>query len=48
VTADETFPQVNPGIAHLQALFAAFAAGLNLADFFYVGTGCLWHASPPE
>ena len=50
VTADETFPQVNPGIAHLQAFLAAFAAGLDRSDFFYVGTGCLfaWHRLPPK
>ena len=40
VAADETFPQVNPGIAHLQAFFAALATGLDLANFFYVGTRC--------
>jgi hypothetical protein len=38
VTADETFPQVNPGIAHLEALLAALAAGRDLADLFDVGT----------
>jgi hypothetical protein len=45
VTADEALSQVDPRIAHLQALLAAFAAGLNLANFFYVWTGCLfvWH-----
>jgi len=50
VTADQTLPQVDPGIAHFQALLATFAARLNLANFFYVGTSCLcvWHASPPE
>ena len=41
VTADKTFPQVNPGIAHLEALLAALAARLHLADLFYVRTGCL-------
>jgi hypothetical protein len=47
VTADETFPQVNPSVAHLQAFFAALAAGLDLADLAYVWTGCLCvcHAS---
>jgi hypothetical protein len=50
VTADQTFPQVDPGIAHLQTLFAAFAARFNLADFLYVRTGCLCvrHLSPRE
>jgi hypothetical protein len=32
VTADKTFPQVNPGIAHLEALLAALATRLHLAD----------------
>jgi hypothetical protein len=50
MTADETFPEVDPGIAHLQALLAAFATGLDLANFFYVGTSCLcvWHVLPPK
>ena len=50
VTADKTFPQVNPGIAHLEALLAALATRLHLADLFYVRTGCsfLWHALPPK
>jgi hypothetical protein len=38
MSANEAFPQVNPGIAHLQALLAAFAAGLDLANFLYVRT----------
>jgi hypothetical protein len=46
VTADETFPQVNPGIAHFEALLAALAAGLDLADLFDVRTSLgLRHAS---
>jgi len=40
VTADETFPQVDPSVSQLQAFLAAFAAGLDLADFLYVRTGC--------
>ena len=50
VTADKTFPQVDPGIAHLEALLAALATRLHLADLFYVRTGCLfvWHALPPK
>jgi hypothetical protein len=50
MTADQTFSQVDPGVAHLETLLAAFAAGFNLANFGYVRTGCLcvWHASPPE
>jgi hypothetical protein len=45
VTADQTFPEMDPCIAHLQAFLAAFATRLDLANFFYVGTGCLrvWH-----
>jgi hypothetical protein len=50
VTADKTFPQVDPGIAHLEALLAALATRLHLVDLFYVWTGCLivWHALPPK
>jgi hypothetical protein len=50
VTADKTFPQVDPGIAHLEALLAALATRLHLADLFYMRTGCLfvWHALPPK
>jgi hypothetical protein len=46
VAADKTFPQVDPGVAHLEALLAAFAAGPDLTNLFYVRTGCLfvWHA----
>jgi len=48
MTADEAFPQMNPGIAHLQALLAAFATGFDLTNFFYMRTSrlCAWHASP--
>src|SRR5271154_6189100 len=47
VAADEALPQVDPGIAHLEAFLAAFAARFDLANFFYVRTGCLfvWHVS---
>jgi hypothetical protein len=50
VTANQTFPQVDPGIAHLEALLAALATWLHLADLFYVRTGCLFvrHALPPN
>ena len=41
MAADETFPQMNPGITHLQALLAAFTTRLDLANFFYVRTSCL-------
>jgi phage tail protein X len=33
VAAAEAFPQMNPGIAHLQTLLAAGATGFNLPDF---------------
>jgi hypothetical protein len=36
VAADQALPQVNPGVAHLQTFFAAFAAGLNFSDFLHV------------
>jgi hypothetical protein len=39
MAADQTLPQVNPTIAHLEALFAAVAAGIDFANLFYVGTG---------
>jgi hypothetical protein len=39
VAADETLPQVNPPIPHLEALFAAITTGMHFANFFYVGTG---------
>jgi hypothetical protein len=50
VAADQTFPQVDPGIAHLQTFLASFAARFDLANFFYVRTRCLfvWHALPQE
>ena len=50
VTADKTFPQVNPRIAHLKALLAALATRLHLADLFYMRTRCLfiWHELPPK
>ena len=39
VAADETDAQMNPAIAHLQALLAAIGAGRNsLIDLFYVAT----------
>jgi len=46
MAADEAFPQMNPGIAHFKALLAAFAAGFDLTNFFYMRTSCLcaWHA----
>jgi hypothetical protein len=48
MSADETFTQMDPGIAHLQAFFAPFAAGGYLFYFFGVGAGCLdiGHGSP--
>jgi hypothetical protein len=50
MTADEAFSQVDPGVAHLKAFFAAFAAGLDLANFLHVWTRCLCscHALTPE
>jgi hypothetical protein len=46
LAADETFSEMDPGVAHLEALLAAFAAGPDLTNLFYVRTGCLfvWHA----
>ena len=39
VTASKAFPQVDPGIAHLQTLLAALAAWFNWPDLSQVGTG---------
>jgi hypothetical protein len=36
MTADQTFSQVDPGIAHLQAFFTTLAAWFHIADFIYV------------
>jgi len=38
VTASEAFPQMDPGIAHLQTLLAALAAWFYWPDFSQVGT----------
>jgi len=42
VAANQAFPQMDPGIAHLQAFLAALAAGFDLPDFSQVGTGWGW------
>jgi hypothetical protein len=39
VTTLEAQTKVHPGVMHLEAFLAAFAAGSNLLDFFQVGTG---------
>jgi hypothetical protein len=36
VSAGQAQPQVHPLIAHLQAFQAPIAAGLDVANFFYV------------
>jgi hypothetical protein len=41
VAADEAFPQVHPGVAHLETFLAAFAAGSDFPDFFDMRTGWL-------
>jgi hypothetical protein len=41
----ETQPQVDPGIVHFQALFAALAAGFHLFDVLLMSTS-LSHRSP--
>jgi len=40
VAAAEALSQMDPGIAHLQAFFAASAARFHLSDFSQVGTDC--------
>jgi hypothetical protein len=48
VAAYEAFPQVDPGITHLQAFLAALAAGSYFLYFFNVGAGGVYigHSSP--
>lgn len=40
VTADQAFPQVDPGVAHFQAFFAALATWRDLTDFLRVRAIC--------
>ena len=40
VAAGEAQAQVNPVIAHLQALLAALAAGVDIVNFLEMGAGC--------
>jgi hypothetical protein len=48
VTTDEAFPQMYPGIAHLETFLAAFTTGSDFLDFLDMWTGCLYfgHAAP--
>jgi hypothetical protein len=48
VSANQALPEMHPGIAHFQTLFAALAAGGYLADFLHMSaTGFyLSHESP--
>jgi hypothetical protein len=48
MAANKALPQMDPGIAHLQTLFAAVAAGRHLANFLHVRTAALYlrHRSP--
>lgn len=39
VPALETQAQMNPGVAHLQAFFASFAGGFDIADLIQVSAG---------
>ena len=50
MAADEALSQVNPRIARLQAFLAVLAARLDVANFYYVWTSCLFvrHASLRE
>ena len=47
VAAAEAQPQMDPGVAHFEALFASVAAGLNVANFLGVLAG-LRHGGPPN
>src|SRR5579862_541369 len=40
VSADQALPQMDPGVAHFQALFAALAGRFSFSYFSQVGTGC--------
>jgi hypothetical protein len=42
MAAKEAFPQMDPGVANLEAFLAALAAGFDLPDFSQVGTGGNW------
>ena len=42
MAADEALPQMDPGVAHLQAFLAAFAAGFYLPYLSQVGAGFSW------
>jgi hypothetical protein len=48
VATDEAFPQVYPGIAHLETFLAAFTAGSDFPNFLDMRTGCFFfgHAPP--
>src|SRR5580698_3645868 len=48
VAANEALPQMHPGVAHFQTLFATLAAGRYLPNFFHVRTSLLHlrHDSP--
>jgi hypothetical protein len=39
VPAFQAHPQMNPGVAHFQALFATLRAGLYVSDLIQVGAG---------
>jgi len=39
VAADEALPQVDPGVAGLEAVLAPFGAGRDLSDLIEVGAG---------
>jgi hypothetical protein len=43
VAAAQTEPEMNPGVAHLQAFFAPRAAGMDLLDFTKVSAICVCH-----
>ena len=42
VTTGETLAQMDPGVTHLQAFFAASAARFDFSDFSQVGAGRRW------
>jgi hypothetical protein len=47
VPTDQAKPQMNPGIAHLQAFLAALAAGFDLSNFTEMfAARCCGHGIP--
>jgi hypothetical protein len=48
VAAFQTFPQVDPCRADLEAIFAAVRAGFDIVDVIEVGAYWILHGDPPK